>query len=150
MTPGPNPYKTHVFGAPTGMEAEVGALEVAVGVDEHRNRVFASAWELEDHELDRLACGEGLWLTLWQDGAPLPACVRVGAEPSGLPGSPSAVMFGHDAEGHACYASRWDLLPHERAALIEGERLWVTIWSDGLPPACVEIASLPYCATCAA
>ncbi len=149
MTPGPNPYKTHVFNAPPGMEAEVGALEVTVGTDHAGKRVFASSWELEEHELDRLRCGEGLWLTLWTEG-PVPACVRVGPEPASLPGSPVEVMFGTDQDGHACYASRWDLLPHERAALIAGERLWLSVWCDGLPPACVEVASLPYCATSAA
>ncbi len=143
MIPGSNPYMMRVFGAPEGEETTVHPLEVAVLADAQGNRVFASCWDVEDADLDALRAGADLWLTVWAAEL-LPMRVHIGPRPDVMPSAEILMVASHDAEGHVVVASRWSVSPEQIAQLADGERLWVLIRSEGLPPACLEAATVPY------
>lgn len=81
MAPAPNPYKTHVIGAPAdGSMPDCEAIEATVCQDTDGHTLFTTAWEPSSDDLAALMQGEPVWLTLWANGLP-PAMMTVGKRP---------------------------------------------------------------------
>ena len=79
MTAAPNPYKTHLIGAPTN-DADVESIEATVTQDEHGRPIIMTVWEPSAEELAAIARGERIWMFIMSNRLP-PACIIVGDKP---------------------------------------------------------------------
>lgn len=48
-----------------------------------------------------------------------------------------------DAEGRRVYVTAWEPSEEELAAMLRGEKVWLTIWANGLPPASIVAGPCP-------
>ena len=144
MFPGPNPYRTDVYGAPPGEEANCHPLEITKGTDPQGRNYFASCWDCEPLDIHGLKNIEGarLWVTLiWH--FPLANRISIGSRPCiDFPGFNG--MIERSKEWGDVYTTKYFADPEQVEKLEAGERLWLVVWSDTLPMACVESALAPY------
>lgn len=86
MSPGPNPFKTQVIGAPAdGSMPTCESIEATVAEDREGTRVFSTCWEPSEEEIAALQRGEKLWLHIYAHALP-PASITVGERPFYLEG----------------------------------------------------------------
>lgn len=79
MNAGPNPFKTHIIGAPTN-DADVESIEATVTNDHLGRDMIMTVWEPTDDEVDAINRGERIWLCIMGNRLP-PACIIVGDRP---------------------------------------------------------------------
>ena len=79
MNAAPNPYKTHIIGAPTN-DSDVESIEATVTTDHLGRPVIMTVWEPSDDELAAINRGERIWMFIMANRLP-PACIIVGDKP---------------------------------------------------------------------
>ena len=79
MNAGPNPYKTHLIGAPTN-DADVESIEATVTIDHEGRPIIMTVWEPTEDELAAINRGERIWMFIMDSRLP-PACIIVGDKP---------------------------------------------------------------------